>query len=557
MQCRSHCSPSPCIFSSRAVSSWRASCSARSVTTPTQSSPRPHDASRRRMSGAVDGGTSAAVRAKTAATNAGAGTAEATAFGHPRGLATLFFTEMWERFTYYGIQSILILFLVAASGRGGLGFGDESASAIWGLYAGGTYLLSLCGGWISDRLIGGRLAVASGGVLITAGNGLLASGGTRLFFLGLIFNVLGVGLLKPNVSVTVGELYPEGGSRRDAGFSIFYIGINIGSLLGPMFVPVVAQRYGWHAGFALPALGMLFGVAQFLATRRYLGPAGRAPASTPRRSWVTLWILVAVVGVLAALPLSGAVAIHPVALAARVSWAVGLLMAGYPLYMAFAGGLAAEEPGRVFAMMTLFAASTVFWMAYMQIFGSLTLFAQRYTDLDILGWSMPAGDLQTADPIFIIALAPVFAALWVWLGKRDRDLSSPAKFAWGLLLMAGGMLVMYVGALRVLHGNKVSPLWLTATYFLFACGELCLSPVGLSSTTKLAPARFGAQSMGLWFLTLALGSFLAGLLAGDYNAHDLTTLPALYLKLFWWTAVAGAVMLLITPPVKRLMAGVR
>ncbi|HEV2270130.1 MAG TPA: peptide MFS transporter [Steroidobacteraceae bacterium] len=507
------------------------------------------------MSPAVE--TGAAAPGKGAATATDAGSGEATLFGHPRGLATLFFTEMWERFTYYGIQSILILFLVAASGRGGLGFGDQSASAIWGLYLGGTFLLSLLGGWVADRLIGGQLAVVSGGVLITAGNALLAAGGTRLFFLGLIFNVLGVGLLKPNVSTTVGELYPEGGSRRDAGFSVFYIGINIGSLFAPMFVPVVAQHYGWHAGFALPAFGMLFGVAQFLATRRYLGRAGAAPASTRPRSWLALWIMVAAIAALTALTVGGAVTIHPVVLAARVSWAVALLMAGYLLYMAFFGGLSGEERGRVFALMTLFAASTVFWMAYFQIFGSLTLFAQRYTDLDIFGWKMPAGDMQTVDPIFIIALAPLFAALWVGLGKRDRDLSSPAKFAWGLLLLAGGMLVMYVAALRVLHGSEVSPLWLTGTYFLFAAGELCLSPVGLSSTTKLAPARFGGQSMGLWFLTLALGSFLAGLLAGDYNAHDLATLPALYLKLFWWCAACGAVMLLVTPPVKRLMTGVR
>jgi len=488
---------------------------------------------------------------------ADAATSEPSAFGHPRGLATLFFTEMWERFTFYGIQSILILFLVAASGRGGLGFGDTSGSAIWGLYLGGTYLLSLLGGWVADRLVGGQLAVASGGVLITAGNALLASGGTRLFFLGLVFNVLGVGLLKPNVSVTVGELYPEGGSRRDAGFSIFYVGINVGSLFGPMFVPVVAQHFGWHAGFALPAAGMLLGVVQFLATRRYLGRAGARPADARARPWLALWVVLAVIGAVTAAMLSGAVTVNPVALAARVSWTVALLLAGYLLYIAFLGGLTRPERGRVFAMMTLFAASTVFWMAYMQIFGSLTLFAQRYTDLDIFGWQMPAGDMQTIPPVCIIVLAPLFAALWVWLGKRERDLSSPAKFACGLLLLAAGMLVMYLAALRVLHGGKVSPLWLTGSYILNACGELCLSPVGLSSTTKLAPARFAGQTMGLWFLTLALGSFLAGLLAGDYNAHDLTTLPALYLKLFWWSAIAGAVMLLMTPPVKRLMAGVR
>jgi proton-dependent oligopeptide transporter, POT family len=507
------------------------------------------------MSGVVETDTSGSAGPRVSAATVDA--AQPTVFGHPRGLATLFFTEMWERFTYYGIQSILILFLVTASGRGGLGFDDQSASAIWGLFMGGTYLLSLLGGWVADQLTGGRVAIASGGLLITIGNALLAAGSEHLFFLGLGCNVLGVGLLKPNVSNTVGALYPEGGSRRDAGFSIFYVGINVGSLLGPMFVPVVARNYGWHAGFALPAIGMLFGVAQFLATRRYLGSAGAAPASTRPRSWLALWVIAAVIGVLAALLLSGVVRVNAVTLAARVSWLVGLLLAGYLLYIAFLGGLTRAERHRVLAMMTLFAASTVFWMAFMQIFSSMALFAQRYTDLDVFGWQMPAGDLQTVPPFYIIVLAPAFAALWVALGKRDRDLSSPAKFAWGLLLMAAGMLVMYLAALRVLHGNKVSPLWLIVTYLFTACGELCLSPVGLSATTKLAPARFAAQTMGLFFLTLALGSFLAGLLSGDYDAQHLATLPALYLKLFCWTGAGGAVMLLLTPPVKRLMTGVR
>lgn len=508
------------------------------------------------MSRVVEADTAASPEPHSSAATADAGPAQPTVFGHPRGLATLFFTEMWERFTYYGIQSILILFLVAASGRGGLGFDDRSASAIWGLYLGGTYLLSLLGGWVADQLTGSRVAMIAGGVLITIGNTLLAAGSERLFFLGLGCNVLGVGLFKPNASTTVGELYPEGGSRRDAGFSIFYVGINLGSFLAPIFVPVIARNYGWHAGFALPALGMLLGVAQFLATRHYLGSAGAAPASTRPRSWLALWVIVAVIGALTVLLLSDVVRVNPVTLAARVSWVVGLLLTGYLLYIAFLGGLTRAERHRVFAMMTLFAASTVFWMAYMQIFGSLTLFAQRYTDLDVFGWQIPAGDLQTFPPVYIIMLAPVFAALWVGLGKRGRDLSSPAKFAWGLLLMAAGMLVMYLAALRVLHGILVSPLWLIAAYFVIACGELCLSPVGLSATTKLAPARFAAQTMGLFFLTLALGSFLAGLLSGDYNAQHLATLPALYLKLFCWTGAGGAVMLLITPPVKRLMTGV-
>ena len=487
-----------------------------------------------------------------------AAASERTLFGHPRGLATLFFTEMWERFTYYGIQSILILFMVAASGRGGLAFSDQNASAITGLYFGGTYLLSLLGGWIADRLIGGQRAVLAGGILITTGNALLAAGSRRAFFLGLIFNVLGVSLLKPNVSATVGELYPESeaGSRRDAGFSIFYMGINIGSLLGPMLVPIVARDYGWHVGFALPAVGMLFGVAQFLATRRYLGECGRPPAVRRRRSWLALWAFVAVIAVLVVLTVGGIVTFNPVTLSAGVSWVVAVLMAGYMLYMALLAGLSREERSRVFAMAVLFAASTVFWMGYMQMFASFNLFAQQYTDRYVFGWKMPAGLMQIIDPVFVIALAPLFAALWVSLGRRGRDLSYPAKFAWGLLLLGAGFWVMYVAALRVLHGQQVSPLWLTVTYFLDACGELCLSPVGLSSSTKLAPKRFAGQTMGLWFLTLALGSILAGLLSSEFSSAHLATLPALFLKLFWWGVIGGGVMLLVTPAVKRLMAGV-
>ena len=490
-------------------------------------------------------------------TRTGGAAGEPTLFGHPRGLATLFFTEMWERFTYYGIQSILILFMVAASGRGGLGFSDRNASAIVGLYFGGTYLLSLLGGWIADRLVGGQLAVLGGGILIMIGNALLAAGSRRAFFLGLVFNVLGVGLLKPNVSATVGELYPEGGSRRDAGFSIFYMGINLGSLLGPLLVPIVARDVGWHAGFALPAVGMLFGVVQFLATRHYLGDSGRAPAATQRRSWFALAAFVALIIVLVCVTLGGWIRFDPVALSAGISWVVAVLMALYLLYMALFAGLSRQERRRVFAMLVLFGASTVFWMGYMQMFASFNLFAQQYTDRYMFGWKMPAGDMQIINPVFVIALAPVFAALWVWLGRRGRDLSSPGKFAWGLLLLGAGFWVMYVAALRVLHGAQVSPLWLTATYFLDACGELCLSPVGLSSTTKLAPRRFAGQTMGLWFLTLALGSILAGLLSSDFNAAHLTTLPALFLKLFWWGMIGGVAMLLATPAVKRLMSGVQ
>jgi len=479
-------------------------------------------------------------------------------FGQPRGLATLFLTEMWERLTYYGMRAVLILFMVASVADGGLGIPDKTASSIYGLYLAGTYVLSMLGGWIADRLIGGQKAVTAGGILIMAGNTCLAAGNEPIFFLGLTLNVLGVGLLKPNISAIVAQLYPEGGSRRDAGFSIFYMGINIGSVTGSVFVPLAAQRFGWHTGFALPAVGMLLGLVQFITTRHFLGRAGLEVApDAPRGSWLPVIGFVAVVVLVAALALTGIVAIDAVAISAAASWVIGILVVAYVVYMVFFAGLERDERTRIFAMAALFAASTMFWAGFEQMGASFNLFADRYTDLSILGWRMPAGLLQGVNPTFIILLAPVFAALWINLGKRGADLSAPTKLGAGLLLLGAGFFVMYVASGYVLSGQKVSPFWLIATYFLHSCGELCLSPVGLSSTTKLAPRRFVGQIMGLWFISMALGNNLAGQFSGEYDATHLESLPGLFLKLFWWGAIGGGVMLLITPLVKRWMAGVR
>ena len=480
-----------------------------------------------------------------------------TLFGQPRGLATLFLTELWERFTYYGIQSLLILFMVAPVAKGGLGIDDKSSASIYGLYVGSTYLLGLLGGWIADRLAGAQRAVIGGGILIALGNMLLALGTTAIFFVGLLVIALGVGLLKPNVSALVATLYPEGGARRDAGFSIFYMGINTGGFLGPVLVPLVASAFGWRFGFALTALGMVAGVGTFLWMRRFLGSAGLGVVPEQRGSWTPVVVLLALLAAAVLLAVSGVVHIDGALVGSLASWALALLAVAYFAYLLLFAGLGVPERKRILVMVALFIGSVTFWAGYFQQGASFNLFAARYTDMHILGWNAPPGVLQSVDSLFVIILAGVFAALWIALDKRNRDPPATAKFGVGLLLLGLGFLVMYFAAQRVLAGHLVLSTWLISAYFLHVCGEMCLSPVGLSNMSKLVPPRFFGQAMGMWFLSLSLGGNLAGQLTGEYDASHLESLPALFLKIFWYGVVTGALMLLLTPLVKRLMAGLR
>jgi POT family proton-dependent oligopeptide transporter len=484
--------------------------------------------------------------------------AERELFGQPRGLYTLFFTEMWERFTYYGMRAMLILFMVDAISHGGLGIDDRTASSIYGLYLACGYLLCLLGGYIADRLIGQQRAVLTGGVLIMIGNATLISGTAQVFFLGLLINVFGVGLLKPNISAIVAQLYPEGGSRRDAGFSIFYMGINTGSFLGSLLVPLFAAKYGWHWGFSLPAVGMLLGLVQFLKTRRHLGDCGVTLAPDAKRgSWLPIVLFLAAIAVVAALAVSGAISLNANAIAAAASWLIVILAFAYFTYLLAFAGLTREERNRAWVLVALFVGCAIFFAGYEQMGASFNLFAQRYTDRHLFGWEIPAGVLQAVNPVFIIVFAPVLAVIWLALGRRNRDLSAPAKFGAGLIFLGLGFLVMYVAAGFVLTGQKVAMTWLVATYLLHTWGELCLSPVGLSSMTKLVPTRFVGQVLGVWFMATALGTNLAGQLSGDYDASKLESLPALFLKIFWWGAIGGGLMLLLTPWLKRLMPGIK
>jgi proton-dependent oligopeptide transporter, POT family len=490
----------------------------------------------------------------------------ATFFGHPRGLATLFFTEMWERFTYYGMRAVLVLFLVAAVAGGGFGIDDKTATAIYGLYTAGVYLAALPGGWIADRLIGAQRAVLLGGLAITLGNTLLAvCASPRGFYIGLVVIVLGVGMLKPNVSAIVAGLYPEGGARLDSGFTVFYIGINVGGVLGP-FVTGLAQVYfGLRAGFAAAAFFMAVGVVQFYLTRKHLGTAGAFVAATGvrgagmARQWVYLWVAVGLSSLLLAAVVFGWIQVNPVGLAQAVSYLIAAMVVLYFLYYFTLAGLTPEERKRGVVLVVLFVGSVLFWSGYEQAGSSLNLFAERYTDR-ALGWLhfvIPSGWFQSLNSAFIILFAPFFAWAWIALATRNLNPSAPAKFALGVMLMGSGFLVMAAAAAIVASGSKVLPYWLILTYLLHTFGELCLSPVGLSYYTKLTPKRFVGQMMGMWFLSLSLGNLVAGLIAGEFDANNVAAMPAQYMHIVYFAVGLGAALLILSHPVKKLMGNVQ
>jgi POT family proton-dependent oligopeptide transporter len=485
-----------------------------------------------------------------------------TFFGHPRGLATLFFTEMWERFSYYGMRALLVLFLVDAIARGGLGLDDKTATAIYGLYTAAVYVVALPGGWIADRLIGAQRAVLYGGILISLGSfGLWLSQTAAMFYLGLIVIILGVGLLKPNISALVAELYPEGGGRRDAGFTIFYMGINLGAFIGPLITAWLAVEYGWRVGFMAAGVGMALGVVQFMLTKQHLGAAGLQPHVAPGTdlapAWRNLWIGSALLAVLVALPFLGIVQVSPIELQ---GYGIGVIVAMAALYFAYLlllAGLDAAEKKRVLVLIVLFVACALFWSGFEQAGSSLNLFAERYTAREFGDFVVPAGWFQSLNAIFIVIFAPVFSAAWVMLARRNLDPSTPVKFALGLLGMALGFLIMFLAARIVADGLPAAAYWLVLTYLLHTFGELCLSPVGLSSVTKLVPQRFVGQSLGIWFLAASLGNLIAGRIAGEFDAENVAAMPGQYLDIFWFGAIAALILLLASPLVRRWMGGVQ
>jgi POT family proton-dependent oligopeptide transporter len=484
-------------------------------------------------------------------------------FGHPRGLSTLFFTEMWERASYYGMRALLILYMTTAvaGDNPGMGLDVATAGAIYGLYTGLVYLLALPGGWVADNLWGQRKAVFVGGCIIAAGHFSMAVASTPTFYTGLILIVIGTGLLKPNVSTVVGELYPEGGARRDAGFSIFYMGINTGAILGPTITSLLGERYNWHWGFSAAGVGMVLGLIQYKLGERHLGTAGLlrtkdTPDAVARKAR-NFFGAVAAVGLMIAafawLVARGTLPLTLTQIATGLGTGILILAIGYFVYLWMFGNHTPEEKKRLIVIFWLFLLAAAFWSGFEQAGSSFNLFANELTRRTIFGWEMPAGWFQNINPIMIVALAPVFGWFWVWLARRNANPSIPVKFALGLLALAVGFYVLSWGAVNATPEAPVSMSWLIVTYFFHTCGELALSPVGLSSITKLAPAGRVGQMMGVWFVGASLGNVFAGLVAGT-----LETMPhaQLFRTVALITGGVGVVAMLASPAVKKLMGRV-
>jgi POT family proton-dependent oligopeptide transporter len=476
--------------------------------------------------------------------------------GHPAGLTTLFFTEMWERFSYYGMRSLLVLFLIGDGGKK-FGINDVGAVYIYGLYTSGVYLAGLPGGWIADRILGYRRAVFIGGVLIACGHFGLVLASPVSFALGLFLIVIGSGLLKPSVSIIVGDLYPEASARRDAGFSIFYMGITLGAFIGPLVCGFLGQKVNWKLGFATAGTGMVLGLIQYRLGFDRLGEAGvRKLDSAERRRAVAL-LLIGVMGLtlitttIVLLNRAGALTLGYKRVIESIGFIAAATVVTYFGYHLLFGGFNAVEKKRIVVILILFIAATMFWCGFEQAGSSMNLFAQIYTKRVVFGVDFPASWLQSVNALLVIVLAPAFALVWMKLG--DRQPSMPAKFALGLIQLGIGFAVLAWASAHLGDSSdpkKVGAGWLLATYFFHTTAELCISPVGLSSVTRLAPARLVGQMMGVWFVATSLGNLIAGLLAGTIETMGLFKLFAF---IAGWTSVAGLLLLLVSGPIKRLL----
>ncbi|MEU6485069.1 peptide MFS transporter [Streptomyces sp. NPDC046887] len=451
-------------------------------------------------------------------TKGSAGTAgEKTFFGHPRGMATLFMTEMWERFSWYGMRAILTLYLTAAVLDGPLEEREALAASIYGVYNAVVYMAAMPGGWVADRLWGARKSVLVGGIVIALGHFTLALPSDATFFVGLLLIAVGTGLLKPNISAMVGGLYEgQPSARRDAGFTLFYMAINIGGMVAPLVVGYLGESVNWHLGFGVAGVGMTFAVIQYVLGARHLGDVGKEPAkpASPeeKRSMlrkVALWTGLAVVALLADVVLGTYHIDHIVNLLAVLGIVVPIL---YFVTMFRSPELASEDRPKIKAFAWFFSTAVLFWLIYDQSGSLLTLFADQKTDRMILGWEFPASWYQSVNPAMVIVLAPIFAALWVMLAKRNREPSTPMKFALAMLLIGGSFALMGLAGAAAANSStgKVTVFWLLGVYLVQTIGEMCLSPVGLSVSTKLAPKLFVGQIMGLWFLATATGNALNG-----------------------------------------------
>jgi len=474
-----------------------------------------------------------------------------TFFGHPIGLRTLFLTEMWERMSYYGMRALLVLYMTGAvtGFNPGLGWSQIESQAIYGIYSGMVYFMVVPGGWIADNILGHQKAVLIGALIIALGHFTLAIPIEQTFFLGLIFVVLGTGLLKGNISTIVGQLYEGQDDKRDSGYTIFYMSINIGSTLGFLICSYLGEKIGWHWGFGAAGIGMTFGVIQYIKHRHLLGDAGMHPneMSDDKRKKLTNYLKASLVGMFMVIGagLLGFFTIDPRFFAEQFAYFLTIIAGLYFVYLFLFAGLNAAERKNLILLFLLFIGAAAFWSGFDQSAGSLNIFARDYTDLSIARYEIPVGWLQFANPVIVVLFAPIFAGIWAQLARKNLDPSLPIKFAIGLLFMALSFLVMIVAVNIALESSPVGMQWLLLTYLLQTWGELALSPIGLSAFSRYGPKRYMGQMFGLWFLASAIGGVLAGLLGGEALDGGLETIsPVFEFMIQYYLVIAVALIAL-------------
>ncbi|HGJ5875274.1 MAG TPA: peptide MFS transporter [Arsenophonus sp.] len=491
-----------------------------------------------------------------------------TFFGHPYPLSSLFLTEMWERFSFYGVRPLLILFMSASLFQGGMGLTIEQASSIVGIFAGGVYITSLPGGWVADNWLGQHKAVWYGSLIIAVGHLSIALStiwGNNLFFIGLLFIALGTGLFKTSVTVMVGTLYRKDDTRRDGGFSLFYMGINVGSFIAPLIIGPLHEKYGWHIGFGLGGIGMLIALLIFRfhavpQMRRYSKETGIDASweqSTVKRKnvgkWITLVMLL--LTTLVILIATDIVPFNATIVAKSFAYIIATFVSIYFIYMFFLTVLNQNERLRLLVCLILFISATFFWSAFEQKPTSFNIFARDYTDRYFSnGFEIPTIWFQSINALFIIILAPLFSWLWPTMAKRDINPSSTTKFVIGILFAAAGFAVMMIAAnIVVTHNINVSPVWLVSSILLLTLGELCLSPIGLATMTLLAPKKMQGQVMGLWFCASALGNLVAGIMGGNIDKEQLQSMPALFSHVAIALMICAVVLAILIIPIRKML----
>ncbi len=476
---------------------------------------------------------------------------------HPKGLFLLFFVEMWERFSYYGMRALLVLYMVEA-----LQFTTEKASHVYGWYTGLVYLTPLLGGYIADRYMGQRKAILVGGILMALGHFAMAFPPMPFFFGAMILLILGNGFFKPNISTVVGKLYEENDPRRDGGFTIFYMGINLGAMFSPLICGALGEKIGWHYGFGAAGVGMVLGLAMYLwGQKMFLGDKGMKPAA-PQTNY---WVPIALVTGMTLFLIAGALEFNGYNIRGAIpDWVYAITATLVAIGLAYSyaakpekSNLTHVEKQRIAVIFIMVFFAIFFWTAFEQAGSSLTLFARNETDrmINLFGWQweMPASFFQSLNPFFIVLLAPFFSGMWIKLAEKQKEPSSPVKFAIALGLLALGFVIMMAAAAAYQQSGPVSMLWLVGAYLFHTLGELCLSPVGLSLVTKLAPIQFGSLMMGVYFLSSVAAGFLGGRLAGNYDAMNHVS----FYMIPTATGLGAAVLLLlITPKLRKWMHGI-